>query len=332
VHGFETLHKRQTEEPESVTKIPRVLFVLGKGGTGRSSVAAALGSCFAARGENTLIVEWTFSEAIAPWFGQPPAGHEARELRPRLSVMNFSLDSTLREYFVGHLKLRLLHDVVIANHHVQRLIHAAPGIAELLFCGRIFWLTALAREEIGVDYQRIVVDAPATGHGAPLFAIPQTLAAFDAAGLLALERERVTRMFADPEWTGAVVVTLAEELAVDETLELVPRVHRDLGRPPLALLINRSVDRSFSGEVDPHWLEELAASSGRAERSALRTLYRELVLRKERERQLRRAGGALADLGAVPLEDRLLAANVTSPLEVVQPMARELDFILGDVA
>src|SRR5581483_10037059 len=106
VHGFETLHKRQTEEPESVTKIPRVLFVLGKGGTGRSSVAAALGSCFAARGENTLIVEWTFSEAIAPWFGQPPAGHEARELRPRLSVMNFSLDSTLREYFVGHLKLR----------------------------------------------------------------------------------------------------------------------------------------------------------------------------------------------------------------------------------
>lgn len=312
-----------------MTKIPRVLFVLGKGGTGRSSVAAALGSCFAARGENTLIVEWTFSEAIAPWFGQPPAGHDARELRPGLSAMNFSLDATLREYFVGHLNLRLLHDVVIANRHVQRLIHAAPGIAELLFCGRIFWLTALAREEVGVDYQRIIVDAPATGHGAPLFAIPQTLAGFDAAGLLALERERVTRMFADPEWTGAVVVTLAEELAVDETMELVPRVRRDLGRPPLALLINRSVDRYFSGEPEPAWLEDLAGSSGRGEGEALRILYGELLRRKERERELRRAAGALALLGAVPLEDRLLAANVASPLDVVQLMARELDGILG---
>lgn len=311
-----------------MTRIPRVLFVLGKGGTGRSSVAAALGSCFAARGENTLIVEWTFSEPIAPWFGQPPAGHQARELIPRLSAMNFSLDATLREYFVGHLRLRLLHDMVIANRHVQRLIHAAPGIAELLFCGRIFWLTALAREEIGADYQRIVVDAPATGHGAPLFAIPQTLASFDAAGLLALERERVTRMFADPEMTGAVVVTLAEELAVDETLELVPRVRRDLGRPPLALLVNRSVDRFFSGAKEPGWLEELAAASG--EGVALRTLYAEILQRKEREAGLRRAGASLAVLGALPLEDRLLAENVASPLDVVRLMARELDAILPE--
>lgn len=309
-----------------MTTIPRVLFVLGKGGTGRSSAAAALGACFAARGENTLVVEWTFAEAIAPWFGHPPAGHEARLLMPRLSVMNYSLDATLREYFVGHLRLRLLHDLVIANRHMQRLIHAAPGIAELLFCGRIFWLTALAREEIGVDYQRVIVDAPATGHGAPLFAIPQTLAGFDAAGLLALERERVTRMFADPQWTGAVVVTLAEELAVDETMELVPRVRRDLGRPPLAILVNRSVDRFFSGEPEPRWLEDLVASAG--EGATLRTIYAELVRRKEREAELRRAAAHLADAGAVLLDDRLLAEEDVRPMDVVLHMAKELDAIL----
>ncbi len=309
-----------------MTKIPRVTFVLGKGGTGRSSVAAALGLCFAARGENTLIVEWTFADPIAPWFGQRPVGHEARLLLPRLWAMNFSLDETLREYFVGHLRLRLLHNLVIANRHVQGLIHAAPGIAELLFCGRIFWLTSLAREEIGVDYQRIVVDAPATGYGAPLFAVPGTLAAFDAAGLLALERERVTRMFADPSWTGAVIVTLAEELAVDETLELLPRVRRDLGRPPLALLINRSVDRFFSGETSPRWLDELGVSSG--EGSALRSVYGELLRRKQREAQLRRAGGTVAEVGAVPLEDALLTGASGSPVDVIEAMARELDAAL----
>lgn len=286
--------------------LPRVLFVLGKGGTGRSTVAAALGSCFAARGEKTLIVEWTFLEAIAPWFGMPPAGHEAVEIAPRLSVMNFSLDATLREYFVGHLRLRLFHDAVIANHHVQRLIHAAPGIAELLFCGRLFWLLELARAETGADWQRIVVDAPATGHGEPLFDIPRTLAGFDAAGLLALERERVTRMFASPELTGAVVVTLAEELALDETRELLPRLQRDLGRPPVALLLNRSVARFFPGELQPR-------------DPALQVVYAELLKRKERERGLR---------DARPLDECLLLESGLQPRAVVEHLAAQLDGIL----
>ncbi len=309
-----------------MTKIPRVLFVLGKGGTGRTSVAAALGACFAARGENTLIVEWTIAEAIAPWFGQPPAGHQARALAPRLSAMNFSLDETLREYFVGHLRLRLLHDVVIANRHVQRLIHAGPGIAEVLFCGRLFWLTALARQEIGADYQRIVVDAPASGHGAPLIAMPQTLAAFDVAGLLALESERVTKMFADPDWTGALVVTLADELAAEETMEVLRRVRRDLGRAPIALVVNRSVDCFLSGEPEPRWLAELATSSG--EGATLRSIYGELVGRKARERELRSAGVDFTELGPLPLADALFAEGDASPLSIVQGIARELEGFL----
>ena len=306
--------------------IPRVLFVLGKGGTGRSSVAAALGSCFAARGENTLIVEWAFAEAIAPWFGKPPAGHQARAIAPNLSVMNFSLDETLREYFVGHLRLRLLHDFVIANRHVQRLIHAAPGIAELLFCGRLFWLTELARGEIGVDYRRIVVDAPATGHGEPLFGIPRTLAGFDAAGLLALERERVTRMFADPSVTGAVVVTLAEELALEETRELLPRLRRDLGRPEAALIVNRSVSRFFAGDPSPRWLAGLGDTLsddrppdiGRTgcPLRAVRMMYGELLRRRQREAEL---------AGALPLDEALLALAEPAPLSIVRHLAAQLD-------
>ncbi len=289
--------------------IPRVIFVLGKGGTGRSSVAAALGSCFAARGESTLVVEWAFAEAIAPWFGRQPAGHEARAVAPLLSVMNFSLDETLREYFVGHLHLKLFHDFVIANRHVQRLIHAAPGIAELLFCGRLFWLLELARGETGADYRRIVVDAPATGHGEPLFGIPRTLAGFEAAGLLALERERVTRMFADPALTGAVVVTLPEELAIEETRETLPRLRRDLGRPPLAVLMNRSVGRFFSGDPAPRWLEELREP-------ALPIVYAELLKRKAREREIE---------GALPLDDGLLLDAEPTPLSIVRHLAAQLD-------
>jgi anion-transporting ArsA/GET3 family ATPase len=299
--------------------VPRAIFVLGKGGAGRSSMAAALGACFAGRGENTLIVQWSLADVISPWFGQPPAGHEAQPLLADLSVMNFSLDETLREYFVGHLKLRLMHDLIIANPHLRQLLHAGPGIAELFFCGRISWLLHLAREETGVDYRRIVIDAPATGHSVALFALPRMLAAFDAQGLLALERGRVARMLADPADTGAVVVTLAEELAVEETQELVPAVRRELGRPPWMLVVNRSVDRFFAGEQRPAWLEALSRSSG--EGAALRALYGGLLDRKRRERQLR--DRALAE--TIALDDLLLAQGETTPRAVVESLARAFD-------
>lgn len=301
--------------------LPRILFVMGKGGCGRSSVAAALGCCFAARGESTLIVEWTFSEAIAPWFGLPRAGHEPVQLAHRLSAMNFSLDETLREYFVGHLGLRLLHDSVIASTHVQRLIQAAPGVAELLFCGRLFWLTALARDEVGVSYDRIVVDAPATGHGAPLLAIPAMLAGFDSAGLLGLESRRVTEMFADPAWTGALAVTLPEELAVEETLELLPRIASDLGRPAIAVAVNRSVDRFVSGEVDPPWLDELAGPMVPRQAAALRTVLADLTGRKERERSFRDEARAAVPLGVVSLDEHLLVDEDATPSSVVRALS-----------
>jgi Anion-transporting ATPase len=312
----------------AVGDLPRALFVLGKGGCGRSSVAAALGSWFARRGESTLIVEWTFAEAIAPWFGLPPAGHEAQALGARLWAMNFSLDETLREYFVGHLRLRLLHDGVIKSPHVQRLIHAAPGIAELLFCGRLFWLAELARDEVGLVYDRIVVDAPATGHGAPLFAMPATLAGFQSAGLLGLESRRVAEMFADPARTGALVVTLAEELAVEETLELIPRIRHDLGRPPIGLLVNRSVDRFLSGDPRPDWLEDLVRRSP-PDGPALRMSFAELLGRKERERTLCAELQGATQLGTVALDERLLEDESATPLAVVRGMTGELDRWLG---
>jgi len=300
--------------------------VAGKGGAGRSSVAAALGICFAARGDNALVVEWTHPEAIAPWFGKPPAGHQAIELVPRLWAMNYSLDETLREYFVGHLGMRLLHDRVIASRHVRRLIHAAPGIAELLFCGRLFWLAELARDEVGIHYDRIVIDAPATGHGAALFELPSTLAAFDLGGLLRLESTRLARMLADPERTGAVVVALPEELAIEETLELLPRLERALGRAPLGVIVNHSVDRFVSGEESPAWLARLEASRP-ASSPALRGVHVELLGRKARERDLHHAlaGAEAPGLGVLSMDEALLAPEADGARRIVERMARDLD-------
>jgi anion-transporting ArsA/GET3 family ATPase len=134
--------------------LPRVVFVLGKGGVGRSTVATALGSTLAGRGERVLVFEWALSEAIAPWFGIPPAGIEPVEVAPRLSVANFHLDDALRAFFVGHLGMGAFYRHVVHGRAVRRLVEAAPGIAEMMFLGHVCWLTTLAEKEASLRFDR----------------------------------------------------------------------------------------------------------------------------------------------------------------------------------
>lgn len=291
-----------------MNELPQIVFVLGKGGTGRSTIAAALASRCAARRENTLLVQWTLSDPVSPWFGLPPAGHAAQELAPRLWTMNYSFDETVREYFVGHLGLRFLHDKVIASRHVQRAVRAVPGLQELLFAGRLFWLTELAEQEVGVRYDRIVVDAPATGHALSIFGLPATLRSLGISGLLALESARVAKMLADPRWTAALVVTLPEELAAEETLELVPALRRETGRGPLAVVVNRSASR-FVSPRPARW-----------EDAALDTVHEELSARVRREAQLREQLGE--DVLAV--DEALLALDDPSARQVIARAAEQL--------
>jgi anion-transporting ArsA/GET3 family ATPase len=324
--------------------LPRVVFVLGKGGVGRSTVAASLGSALAARGERVLIVEWTVAEPIAPWFGLPPAGVTPREIEPGLSVANYELAWGLRAYFVDHLHLRRFYQHVIDGAPVRRLIEAAPGIAELMFLGQLWWLSTLAADEAGLCFDRIVVDAPATGHGASILRLPATLDSLGATGLLALEAGRVRAMMSDPAWTGAIVVALPEELAVEETLELVPKATRDLGRAPLAVLINRSV--ASLGAIGPRdapdapgalaslassnaALAALAARLSPAARDALETLLVELRGRARREQELTVALAGRTAYGTLALDDALLLDGDTSPRAIVERLAPALGAAFG---
>ncbi|MCC6335272.1 MAG: hypothetical protein IT380_14945 [Myxococcales bacterium] len=300
--------------------LPRVLFVLGKGGVGRSTVATSLGLHFASKGERVLLVEWTVTETIAPWFGQPAVapGFTPVEVAPRLCVLNYELHAVLRSYFVEHLGLDLFYRRVIEGAAVQRLIEAAPGLAELLFIGQLWWLTTLAENEAGLRFDRLIVDAPATGHAVSLLDLPAAMQTFGASGLLALEVGRIAQMMKDPKWTGAVAVALPEALVAEETGELVPRVTKDLGRPPLAVFVNRSVRGLVAPDSRPPWLDALPLTP--ESRDSLSVLQGELAGRVRNEDELRRTLSPATRDGVVSLPEQLAALGAAAPLEVVRAL------------
>jgi hypothetical protein len=300
--------------------IAPVVFVLGKGGVGRSTVAAALASGFAERGDDVLVVQWAVTDAISPWFGLAAAGYDAQPIATRVATMNFSAEAALQQYFVEHLGMRAFYRSVVASRHVRALTRAAPGLEQLMFLGTIMWISTMARQERGWTYDRVVVDMPAMGHGASLLAIPAVTRSFGLGGLLAAECARVAALIEDPARSAALMVTVPDELAVEETFEYWPRITRDFGRPPLALVVNRSVRRLAEMPADRRqcpWLPRLAAPEDEAAREGLDRVYAHLSRRARRERSITEQLRGAAPLGALAIDDALLLDEAPEPRSVV---------------
>lgn len=277
----------------------RLVFFLGKGGVGRTTLATSFALSCAMRGEKTLVVQWALHDSISQLFSKPLAGHDAQPIAENLWTMNFSPDEAIREYFIDHLKMRLVYNLVIENKHVQRLIHAAPGVQELFFLGRLFWLICLSEEIRGTRFDRVIVDAQATGHGVSLFTVAPTIAQFGMTGPLASECDRVAKMLANPQLVATALVTLPEELPVEETLEFLPRLTRDLGRSADLLIVNRSltpfIDLHKAALDEAHvlglWQKHLTQSSSS---KAIGLLHRDLRKRMHFEEFLRSASKKIA--------------------------------------
>ena len=291
--------------------LPRIVFVLGKGGVGRSTVAAGLGLASAARGERCAVLGWALADPLGPWFGAPAVGPVLTELAPRLWAANFSLDEALRAYFVDHLHLGPIYRRIVRAPPVARLLELAPGLAEMFFLGHLWWLVTLAEREAGLAFDRLIVDAPATGHATSLLDVPATIARMGAGGQLAVETRRVTALLADPARTGAVLVATPEPLVIDETLELAPRVARQLGQPARALVVNASTTELTAG--DDAWLAALPAGPRAAARSVRADLRRRAALEAELRAQLPYPSMAIPELtGCAP---RALLAVAARALE-----------------
>jgi hypothetical protein len=223
----------------------RLLFVTGKGGVGKSTVAAALALKAARDGKRVLVCEIRAHERISALLGHPPAGAEITRLEENLDAVDIQTADAFREYALMKLKFQTVYKVVFENRLMRYALRAIPSIAEIVTLGKIVFHVG---ERAGgrPKWDVVIVDAPATGHALTLLRTPQTIVESVPAGAMADEMKHILDVFADPKLSGLVLVTLPEEMPVNETIELDRELARTVKLERSAVVLNGDLPIRFS--------------------------------------------------------------------------------------
>jgi anion-transporting ArsA/GET3 family ATPase len=298
-----------------------LIVVTGKGGVGKSTVAAALGLAAARRGRRTIVAEVARRDDVRRTLGarggRGGPGDED-ELAAGLHHLSIDPEQAMQEYLVDQLASHALAGALSSNGAFAALAAAAPGLRELVTMGKVWELAQADRRTPGArPYDLVVLDAPATGHGVALLSAPRTFAAMARVGRIARQGQAIDALVADRARTGVIAVARAEEMPVNETLALQEALRAQLGLDLDLVLVNGVLPERFDAD-EARALE--GAGDGPALRAA-RTAHRRAQAQRGQIGRLRH--GARAPVATLPF--------VFAPaLEAkhVQALSRELEAAL----
>jgi anion-transporting ArsA/GET3 family ATPase len=247
-----------------------LLVVTGKGGVGKSTVAAALGMAAAARGQRTIVAEVAARDDISRALADDAPDRQTfveRDLGAGLHHISIDPESALEEYVMDQLPKGVAH-VLSSSRMFSYLVAATPGLRELLTVGKVWELAQPDRRTPGAHpYDLVILDAPATGHGVAVLTAPGTFSDAARMGPIARQGAIIHEMLADPEQTGIVAVATAEEMPVNETLALRDALSDQLGQRFAGVVVNGVLPARFR-RADVVALEAVGAGGSRAVRAA----------------------------------------------------------------
>jgi anion-transporting ArsA/GET3 family ATPase len=239
----------------------RLLFVTGKGGVGKTTVAAALGLLAAEQGKRTLVCEVEPKGDLSVAYDCGPTPFRGRAVTERLTAMSMDTEASLREY------LRLIARVPVVGRigpvasAFDFVATAAPGIREILTVGKLCYEV---RER---HYDLVVVDASATGQVIGQLAAPIGINELVRVGIVRSQTSWMLEILRDPAVTGAVIATTPEEMPVTEAVDLAGRLSAETPVNLACVVANRVLpelfgnreEQVFEALLEPALMKEVAA-------------------------------------------------------------------------
>jgi anion-transporting ArsA/GET3 family ATPase len=266
----------------------RLIVVTGKGGVGKSTVSIALGLAAAARGKRTIVCEVASQETASRVFNRGEVGFHEVEMADNLWSISIDPDESMREYVLLQLKVKAMRDMLFRSKVFNYLAAATPGLKELVTIGKIWELSQGDRKvKKGRAYDTVIVDAPATGHGIGFLQTPRTFAGIARVGPIHNQAVQMDRFLTDHETTGVAIVSLPEEMPVNESASLETALRDDVGVAVDQVYMNGLYPERFdAGEAKR--LEGAAEDAGDTARAAIRAAVSECRRATSQREQLER--------------------------------------------
>jgi anion-transporting ArsA/GET3 family ATPase len=240
-------------------QFPRLIVVTGKGGVGKSSVAAGLAVASAQQGLDTLLVELAGrSDAARALRASATASSQETALADRLWHVCVDSRSAMADYLRNEVPGRLVGGVLNRSGAFEAFAMAAPGLRELVTIGKVWELAQRPRRRPGARrYDRVVLDGPSTGHALGLLAAARTFVGVARIGPIARQAAGIDRAICDPRFSAVVAVAVPEQTAVSETLALAGTLRDKLGIELGCAVMNRMLPDRFA-PAELRALERLA--------------------------------------------------------------------------
>lgn len=214
---------------------PRLVVVTGKGGVGKTTLAAVLGRLLADGGRRVLVLEADPRESLHQVFGAAPSGGEVVAVGPGLGFQNLQPQRVVEDLVHEKVPVGFLARKITASPAFQHAVAGAPGLKEVALLGHAY-RSVFAGAKGSVDV--VVVDAPASGHALGLLTAPALLAEAIPGGQLGEMAADLAAFVANPAACSVVLATLAEEMPVQETLDLIRALEARTGRQPDRVIAN----------------------------------------------------------------------------------------------